>query len=202
MQHATIKFIVLGTAATTFGLCCAGLHDRVLPPDPAIAVIEDASLAVTFAVEHAEAAADAVFRAQIERRFEEANALTASVANAVRAVRAAVPTTRTYSAAGVTVARDYIAVALEHLDERAEEPVWLCAPQARCVGLATELLSTASLLLDECEEARPEDGDITYERLFELYETWRHSTAALAESAARDPIGTWNTQVDALAEEN
>jgi hypothetical protein len=196
MRHATTKLIVLGTCSIAFGLCCAGLHERVLPPNPAIAVTEDASLAIAFAAEHASSAADAVFRAQIERHFEEANALTVSVANAVLSVRAAVPTTRTYSPSDLDAARDYIAVAQAHLSERGVEPVWLCAPQARCVGQATELLTTASRLLDECEDSRPEDADITYERVFELYETWRESTAALAESAAEDPIGTWNTQVD------
>lgn len=202
MRHTTTKLIIIGTAAMAFGLCCAGLHDQVQPPDPAIGVTEDASLAIAFAIEHAESAAEAVFRAQIERRFEEANALTFSVANAVQSVRTAVPTTRTYSAEDVVSAREYIRVAEEHLAERGGEPVWLCAPQARCVGLATELLSTASRLLDECEDSRPEDADITYERVFELYEVWRESTAELADAAAADPIGTWNARVDAELDDN
>jgi hypothetical protein len=40
------------------------------------------------------------------------------------------------------------------------------------------------------------DADVTYERLFELYESWRTSTETLAASAAADPVGTWLAPVD------
>ena len=195
MRHRT-RLIILGTTATAFALCCAGVHEQITGPDPAIGVIEDAALAIDFAAEHASLASELVFRAELARRFDEANALTASVANAVLAVRAAVPTTRAAIPEEMSQARAYIDAAREHLVQRGDEPIWACAPQAECVGLATALLDEATQLLDECSDGRTADADVTYERLFELYESWRTSTETLAASAAADPVGTWLAPVD------
>lgn len=195
MRHLT-RVIVIGTTATAFALCCAGVHEQIVRLDAAIAVIDDAALAVDFAAEHAAVAAELVFRAELARRFDEANALTTSVANAVLAVRAAVPTTRDAIPAEVEEARTYIEAARQHLAQRGSEPSWSCAPQASCVGLATALLDEATELLDECSEGRVDEADVTYERVFELYQAWRDSTESLAASAAADPVGTWIEPVD------
>ncbi|MFT6395812.1 MAG: hypothetical protein ACJAYU_000554 [Bradymonadia bacterium] len=172
------------------------MHERVIPPDPSIAVIDDARIAVSFAVEHADDAAFTIFEAQINRRFQEANALTESVTSAILSVRRALPTTRVFDPALVADARHYIAAAEAHLAERGEEPAWVCYPQAECIGLGADLLRIASLLLTQCEAEQTDEADVTYERVFELYERWRNSTVELARAAEADPVGTWNAQVD------
>ncbi len=201
MKHP-LRIFAIVSASATVALCCAGMHDRVIPPDPSIAVIDDAQVAVAFAIQHADDAAFTIFEAQINRRFEEANALTESITNAIMAVRAALPTTRDFDPAAVADARRYIEIAQTHLAERGEEPAWVCYPQAQCIGLGADLLQTASALLTLCEEEQTDEADVTYERVFELYERWRNSTVQLAEAAQADPVGTWNGQVDEGADQN